>query len=72
VLFLEKRADSGKPGLGILINKDWHNPRHVDRGEIPGDFGNYKKMLKIFDETSKPVSNTGNIDLSASEIVLFM
>ena len=72
VLFLEKRADSGKPGLGILINKDWHNPRHVDRGEIPGDFGNYKKMLKIFDENSKPVSNTGNIDLSASEIVLFM
>jgi len=72
ILFLEKRADNGKQGLGVLINKDWHNPRHVHRDEIPGDFGNYKKMLKIFDEKSRPVDNVGDIDLSASEIVLFM
>jgi len=72
LLFLEKRADNGKPGLGVMINKDWHNKRSVNRDEIPGDFGSYKKMVKVFDEKCKTVSNTGNVDLEQSEIVLFV
>jgi starch synthase (maltosyl-transferring) len=72
LLFLEKRADNGKPALGAMFNKDWHNRRSVNRDEIPGDFGNYKKLVKVFDEKCKTVSNTGNVDLEQSEIVLFM
>jgi hypothetical protein len=55
-----------------MINKDWHNKRSVNRDEIPGDFSNYKKMVKVFDEKCKTVSNTGNVDLEQSEIVLFV
>jgi starch synthase (maltosyl-transferring) len=72
LLLLEKRTDNGKPALGVLINKDWHNTRHVSRGEIPGDFNNYKKIYKVFDENIKPADNKGDIDLAASEMVLFM
>jgi starch synthase (maltosyl-transferring) len=72
LLFLEKKNDSGKPSLGVLINKDWHNQRSVSREEIPEEFKNYKKMYKVFDEKCKAQNNTGNIDLGASEIVLFM
>ena len=72
ILFLEKRMDSGKPGMGVLINKDWHNRRHVNHGEIPGDITNYKKIYKLFDPKSKPVENVNDIDMEASEIVLFL
>jgi starch synthase (maltosyl-transferring) len=72
LLFLEKKTDHGKPGIGVMINKDWHNKRNVDRGEIPGEFGNYKKMYRVFDEKFKAVDNKGGVDLGASEIVLFM
>jgi len=72
LLFLEKRMDDGKPGMGVLINKDWHNRRCVSRNEIPGDFGNYKKMVKVFDQKCKPVDNGGDVNMVASEIVLFV
>jgi len=72
LLFLEKRTDNGKPGIGVMINKDWHNKRSVNRDEIPGDFSSYKKMVKVFDEKCKTVGNTGNVDLEQSEIVLFV
>ncbi|MCL2219694.1 MAG: alpha-amylase family glycosyl hydrolase [Chitinispirillia bacterium] len=72
LLFLEKRMNDGKPGMGVMINKDWYNRRHVTRGEIPGDFGNYKKMHKVFDQKGKALDNAGDVDLIASEIVLFV
>ena len=72
LLFLEKRTDDGRSGLCAMINKDWHNSRTVGRGEIPGDFENYKKIVRVFDEKCKSTSNTGNINMEASEIVLFM
>ncbi|MCL2182139.1 MAG: alpha-amylase family glycosyl hydrolase [Chitinispirillia bacterium] len=72
LLFLEKRMDDGKPGMGVLINKDWHNRRHVNRSEIPGDFGSFRKMYKIFDDRMKPLDNAGDVDMIASEIVLFI
>jgi len=72
LLFLEKRMDDGKPGMGVLVNKDWHNRRHVNRNEIPGDFGNFKKMYKVFDERMRAMDNAGDVDMIASEIVLFI
>ncbi|MDR3012080.1 MAG: hypothetical protein LBU70_02580 [Chitinispirillales bacterium] len=72
LLFLEKKTNNGKPALGVMINKDWHNQRHVHRNEIPGEFGSYKKMYKVFDEKCRSLSNVGDVNLSASEIVLFM
>jgi starch synthase (maltosyl-transferring) len=72
LLFLEKRMDNGKPGMGVLINKDWHNQRRVGRSEIPGDFGGYRKTVRIFDEKAKAADGTGDINLGASEIVLFI
>jgi len=73
ILFLEKRRNDGKPGLGVLINKDWYNRRHVSLDEIPGDIRNYKKVYKVFDLVkNKPTENVNDIDMEASEIVLFL
>ncbi|MDR0331784.1 MAG: hypothetical protein LBH93_08770 [Chitinispirillales bacterium] len=72
ILFLDKRTDSGKPGVGVLINKDWHNSRCVGRGEVPGDFKNYKKIIRVFDDKCKVVENVKDIELAGSEIVLFV
>ncbi|MFP4163772.1 MAG: alpha-amylase family glycosyl hydrolase [Chitinispirillaceae bacterium] len=71
LLFMIKESEDGSDRVGVLINKDWHNPRTVNRGEIPPEFNQYESILRPFESEGKKIKNEGSIQLSQNEIVLF-